>query len=141
MLARFHNANHVHRLTQIHQYLSPNLKSRSFPATSDYNIKEKLSRAGSAYIPGYIRLQYQKQDFQSRIQLFPATSYCNIKNKTSRAGSNYSRLHHIAISKISFPEPDPIIPHYIRLQYPQKTLFQSWIGMKQTYEIHNRTEN
>jgi hypothetical protein len=76
MLVRFHNAKHVHRLTQIHQHLSPNLKPRSFPATSDYNIKEKLSRAGSAYsrlhqiaisktglpepdpiIPGYITLQ------------------------------------------------------------------------------------
>ncbi len=102
MLARFHNANHVHRLTQIHQHLSPNLKPRSFPATSDYNIKEKLD---------------------SRICVFPATSDRNIKNKISRAGSNYFRLHHIAISKISFPEPDPIIPHYIRLQYPKKKPF------------------
>lgn len=103
MLARFHNAKHVHRLTQIHQHLSPNLKPRSFPATSDYNIKEELSRAGSAY---------------SRLHQIAIS-----KNKTSRAGSNYSRQHHIAISKISFPEPDPIIPHYIRLQYPKKKAF------------------
>jgi hypothetical protein len=37
MLAQFHNANHVHRITQIHQHLSLNDKPRSFSVTLDYN--------------------------------------------------------------------------------------------------------